>query len=90
MDYTVKIIGYCYHSVVNVITIGLGQSDHIKRLLLYLEICTLFIKLSKKLILKGRSLKRDIFSVCCTLLFAYVNKDDATKMLHKILIQNIF
>ncbi len=29
--------GYCYHSV-NVITFGLAKSDHIKRLLLYMEI----------------------------------------------------
>ncbi len=29
-----KTTGYCYHSV-NVITFGLAQSDHIKRLLLY-------------------------------------------------------
>ncbi len=32
-----KTTGYCYHSV-NVITFGLAQSDHIKRLLLYLQI----------------------------------------------------
>jgi hypothetical protein len=31
-----KTTGYCYHSV-NVIAFGLAQSDHIKRLLLYLE-----------------------------------------------------
>ena len=31
-----KTTGYCYHSV-NVITFGLAQSDHIKRLLLYME-----------------------------------------------------
>ena len=31
-DYYVKTIGYCYHSV-NVITFGVAQSDHIKRLL---------------------------------------------------------
>ncbi len=29
-----KTTGYCYHSV-NVITFGLAQSDHIKRLLLH-------------------------------------------------------
>ena len=61
MDYTVKIIGYCYHSVVNVITIGLAQSDHIKRLLLYLEICTLFIKLSKKIDFKRQKFKKRYF-----------------------------
>ncbi len=33
--------GYCYHSV-NVITFGLAQSDHIKRLLLYLKLETYF------------------------------------------------
>ncbi len=32
--YYIKTTGYCYHSV-NVITFGLAQSDHIKRLLLY-------------------------------------------------------
>ena len=34
LDYQVKIIGYCYH-LVDVITSGLPQSDHIKWLLLY-------------------------------------------------------
>ncbi len=33
-----KTTGYCYQSV-NVITLGLAQSDHIKRLLLYLNPC---------------------------------------------------
>ena len=37
MYFKVKIIGYCYHSV-NVNTFGVAQSDHIKRLLLYLKI----------------------------------------------------
>ncbi len=32
--YYMKTTGYCYHSVI-VITFGLAQSDHIKRLLLY-------------------------------------------------------
>ena len=33
-DYFIKITGYRYHSV-SVITFGMAQSDHIKRLLLY-------------------------------------------------------
>ena len=44
-DYLVKIIGYCYHSV-NVIFFGLSQSDHIERLLLFLEYNVCDIKLS--------------------------------------------
>jgi hypothetical protein len=36
----IKITGCCYHSV-NVITFGLAQSDHIKRLLLYNHLQTM-------------------------------------------------
>ncbi len=36
LTYYLKISGYCYHSV-NVITFCLAQSDHIKRLLLYIS-----------------------------------------------------
>jgi hypothetical protein len=34
--YYIKTTAYCYHSV-NVITFGLAQSDHIKRLLVYYD-----------------------------------------------------
>ena len=43
-DYYVKTFGYCYH-LVNVITFGLAQSDHIKRLLLYY----IFVAIGNKL-----------------------------------------
>jgi len=46
-DYLLKTIGYCYHSV-DIITFGLTQIDHLKRLLLYKNFAT-NIKLSKTL-----------------------------------------
>ncbi len=53
--YYIKTTGYCYHSV-NVITFGLAQSDHIKRLLLCFfsfvkrSIADFFIKEQKTLL----------------------------------------
>ncbi len=48
----IETTGYCYHSVF-VITFGLAQSDHIKRLLLYIE----GIRIDRVTILKKTSVK---------------------------------
>ncbi len=66
--YYIKTIGYCYHSA-NVITFGLAQSDHIKRLLLYVYVWQLFALDQNKsptqaILGKGASTYHDCFHVC--------------------------